>query len=317
VDQPTASVHWLTCTVHTGQLDGATDQDVRDLVRGAFSAPLAAWVDTGMGGRRFDRLARLQGHGVAFYSQPSGVPAGCGYVSIDLSGEACEELSVPGCFWLLREMDARGWWWSASRIDLAVDGVPFTPLDMAEAYEAGNLRTWCKVDNPDSVVLQWSGRGEKRTHTFYLGHAQSERRLRVYDKRGFTRVELQLRGDHAKVVAKVVSAVPVSFGDCVVGCVRSYVDVIDRASSTNISRCKLLSWWAAWVDGVVAFRCELVKPEPTLERATRWVEASLAPMLAAIMRARGEAAAPWLERLLLRDGPARWGPKHRALFSAL
>jgi hypothetical protein len=313
VSEARASVHWLTVTVHVGADDVATVEDVRRWAQGRLGGPVGVWEPLGHGGRRFGRVDRLCGRGAVLYSEPQSSSMG-EIVSVDFSGDACEEMGAAGAVQLLEEANAAGWWWGVSRLDLACDDVGFSPLDVWEAIERGDVRTWCHISEPDAARLMVGGCRVKRTHTVYIGKPQSERMLRIYDRRGGTRVELQLRGDHARAVGKalpVVGELPAT----VVGAIRSFFDCIDRSGHVNVSECSLLPWWAAWVDGVVKFHAAVVRPEPNLDSATRWVEQALAPTLAAVMRARGRTAQPWLRRLLLEDGPARWSGRHRAIVS--
>ena len=306
-----ASVHWLTLTVHVGAGDVATIEEVRRWAQERLGGLSAVWESLGHGGRRFGRVDRLCGRGAVLYSEPQAASMG-EIVSVDFSGEACEQMGGAGAVELLEEANELGWWWSVSRLDLACDDVGFSPLQVWEAIDCGDVRTWCHLKEPDAARLVVGGNRERRTHTVYIGKPQSERMLRIYDRRGGTRVELQLRGDHARAVGKALAVVG-ELPATVVGAVRSFFDCVDRSARMNVSECPLLSWWAAWVDGVVKFHAAVVRPVPNLDSATRWVEQALAPTLAAVMAARGRQAQPWLRRLLLEDGPARWSGRHRAI----
>ena len=46
--------------------------------------------------------------------------------------------------------------------------------------------------------------GELGTHTVNLGSRQSERMIRVYNRRGFTRLEMELKDKRADLVAKEI-----------------------------------------------------------------------------------------------------------------
>jgi hypothetical protein len=311
VTEASASVHWLTVTVHVGPEDVASVEDVRRWACKGLRDRVGAWEDAGHGGRRFERVERLCGRGVVVYSQPQALSMG-EIVSVDFSGEACEQLGGGGALDLLLAANEAGWWWSCSRLDLAVDDVGFSPLQVWDAIDRGDVRSWCHLREADAARLIVGGTRDKRTHTVYVGKPQSERMLRIYDRRGGTRVELQLRGDHAKAVGKALPLVG-DFPGTVVGAIRSYFDCVDRGSDSCISRCELLPWWAAWCDGIVKFRASVWRPAPTFESASRWVEDALAPTLAAVMRARGRQGSVWLRQLLEEDGPRRWNARHRAI----
>ncbi len=78
--------------------------------------------------------------------------------------------------------------WSArcavARLDLAVDGVPFTPADAYRAVQAGQVVSWVKRGRDGTVSHAWhASNGEREGTTLYVGRRSSQRFMRVGPRR--------------------------------------------------------------------------------------------------------------------------------------
>lgn len=87
----------------------------------------------------------------------------------------------------------------ATRIDFKADYCPFTPLDIYNAINADLAETRAhketlKFYNQPNEIKE---DGESGTTGLYLGSRTSERYLRIYDKHGFTRLEIECKEDTA------------------------------------------------------------------------------------------------------------------------
>ena len=94
--------------------------------------------------RRFDvgRVVVLtEGQG------PQSAAMGC---HVEVTGEGCEELGLVGLVELYQELQLRG-----SRIDLAVDGCPFTPRQVWDEWTAGRVRTKVKLAAEAVAGREW------------------------------------------------------------------------------------------------------------------------------------------------------------------
>lgn len=87
-----------------------------------------------------------------------------------------------------------------------------------------------------------------------IGSRSSEHYLRVYDRRGFTRVELELKGTMARAFRDALLSDETVFKRTSVGILRQFVDFVDAGATTNISRAPLLPAWAAFMsrDAIVS-----------------------------------------------------------------
>src|SRR5690606_23879499 len=91
-----------------------------------------------------------------------------------------------------------------SRLDVAVDGCPFTPVDLRDAWRSGQVRTRAKVPDDAREDRQWrtsAWRSDPVGDLFTMGARSSSQYARCYDSRGFTRLELELKDRTAELAA--------------------------------------------------------------------------------------------------------------------
>ncbi len=89
--------------------------------------------------------------------------------------------------------------YSFKRIDLAFDNVPFTPQQFEQAVLSDNIRSLAKRKSLEihNSPNKLKDNGELGCYTVTFGSRSSNRMVRVYDKRGFTRIELETTDDRA------------------------------------------------------------------------------------------------------------------------
>lgn len=157
------------------------------------------------------RSLYLYSSGVRMYSDPVVHPSCTTYdrrFTVSIPGQGCSCL-LPHHYQDLIAM-AITTKIAFTRVDLAFDRLPFTPKDIWQLLQAGKVKTRAKrssfsmYDNP----FQLREDGVEGCSTVYIGSATSDRRVRVYDMHGFTRVELQLRAEWADTVGRAVFGLP-------------------------------------------------------------------------------------------------------------
>jgi len=162
-----------------------------------------------------------------------------------------------------------------TRLDFAFDDMPFNPQDVEEAIKAGKVKSLAKRKSLEVKQSPFELRddGEIGTYTVYFGSRKSERMVRVYNKRGFTRLELELKGRRADLVAKQIfreSEVSEAF-DIVLSHLRDFVNFIDTA------------WWEEFVGGVGRAWATVTTPREITEATiTDWLTHQVAPSLSTI-----------------------------------
>lgn len=229
-------VDYLKLTVHA-PVDEVLDRVQEGIVDRWFADEFEGWLDLGPGGRCKARWMAVEGLYVLEYIEG-------GWCTVELKGSVCAFVGNEGVAGLLADFaHVRS---CASRCDIAWDGVPFDVQTVREAAAAGNVRTRLKLP----AVPQYF-ESEEGT-TVYVGRRTSERFIRVYDRRGPVRLELELKGSVAAVVVGELSeSDPAEWPRIALGHLRGTLDFVDAsaADDNHSSRRPLLPWWAAFVEG--------------------------------------------------------------------
>jgi hypothetical protein len=124
------------------------------------------------------------------------------YFHIELTGEGCDCL-VPTIFQdLFLELKHSDYKYLVTRLDIAWDDLPFTPSEFCQAVLNGYAVTCAKRESLSIVQSPYELRdnGVLGTSTCYLGSKDSARFIRVYDRRGGTRLEFVMKDERATVV---------------------------------------------------------------------------------------------------------------------
>ncbi len=240
------SIHWFAITVFQDY------EAVKRLWSQFFSLGLGVLVDKGHGARGYKQISEaLQGAKVYFDHVTA--KEGHQHCHIEITGSACEAV-IPAVFPdLVKYLQANDIRFKVKRIDFAFDGVPFSPEDFYKGLMSNNLISLIKR-NPslenDSIRVEQSPcklreNGEVGTMTVYAGSASSQRMVRVYNKRGDTRLELQLRDERAhEVCLDVFRHAWEDWQMAVKAHLRQFIDF------------KKTDWWAVFVS--LAERADLI-----------------------------------------------------------
>jgi DNA relaxase NicK len=283
------SVHWFAITIHQDF------EKVKGLWSQFFALGLGVLVDKDHGARGYKQISEAL-LGAKIYFDHVTAKEGKEHCHIEIPGSACEAV-LPSVFPelvnFLIENKVR---FSIKRADFAFDGVPFSPQDFYDGLLSDNLVSLIKRDpslDNDSISKQESPcalreNGEVGTMTAYAGSAASQRRVRVYNKRGDTRLELQLRDERAHAVCLDVFAHAWEEWEFIVKThLRQFIDF------------KNTDWWAVFVS--VAHRADLKISSArriSLSRMENWLERQVIVSLSVIEDVKGkEEARFWLSRL--------------------
>jgi hypothetical protein len=224
------------------------------------------------------------------------------------------------------------------RLDLALDGVKgpegqdLDPIwikrlcrDIYEGKEK-SIRTWANLTLPKSWGYNENGDGE----TVYLGSNASSRQVRIYNKRGFTRIELVITDAKAEAIGdNFENMTEDNLAEAVVGHIRDFLDFVEPTDG-NVSRAKLQPWWAAVVEHVDKIKIALPKKEQDAAKAMAWFKHQVSATFFTLCRAvvsddddilgsmnraialvdPGDRKALRLVRKLLGVGAGKIGPRH-------
>jgi DNA relaxase NicK len=192
----------------------------------------------------------------------------------------------------------------ATRIDLAWDGLDFSPSELSEYIEANmhnrdNFRSTAKRETISirRDPAKPDDKGNIGTSSITLGSRQSTRMLRVYDLHGFTRLEFQIMKERAQYIL-----MDMSFRDAQE---RYQIGLSHLLDYIDLS-------WDKWRDFVGSTkRAELTlndAREITEKRLKMWLQKQVAPALSAIQDAESNYVVK-----LLAHGRVRDRSKYQAL----
>lgn len=281
------TTHWLR-----GGFGGAVD-DVLSLTQELLPDSYEESLDWG---RFMYKRQHVLRHGMRIYFEPStlNMPP----VLVDCPGEACEVLGRERLQVLFCNSQL-------TRHDIAFDHAPFSPRQVATWVREGNIR--CRAQNRKfNEDLGNRQDGE----TVYIGSRQSSQLLRVYDARGFTRVELELKGDMARESLQLLLAPPEEFITKSIGVLREFVDFVDTSVDKNVSRAPLILLWSDFTQQLEKAKIRL--PEVvnhTMEQVQEWLEKQVSAMLFTFAKAGGSVGE------LIKLGRTRTKKKHRLLIA--
>lgn len=152
----------------------------------------------------------------------------------------------------------------ASRLDLAVDGLPVSVPAVFDLARAGLVRRL-------SSSYRWieSNKGES-PHTLYLGSRSSDKMLRVYSKAGITRFEFECKGRLAAGVQHMIIK-----GTSLASIIAGLGSFLQKKGS-NTAQDVLQSFWCRLDEAVAVV---LPKVTRSIERTIRWLKTSVAESL--------------------------------------
>ncbi len=225
-------------------------------------------------------------------------------VVVNLPGEACEMLGTQGLLDLVRELGLQ-----VTRLDLAWDTDVFSPREVFDTWKAGNHVSHVKKKP------KWI---EEEHDTCYIGSrsAQNARMVRFYNRRGPTRVELELHKKRADIMWKVLDEMPLE--DWSIAGLHHLVDFVDfrdRSADLNVGRCPRLDWWDVFTAGASRLSLPIPRKSPDLESQEKWLQEGVATTLALVADSRRDATAYVLE--LLKLGRLNMKPHHDALLAVV
>lgn len=162
---------------------------------------------------------------------------------VEIPGEACQYLGYEGVYRVyLAMLNLKRH--HASRVDIAFDYVPFTPYQLHESIKNRFYRSYSRSTKwIESVDSQG-----KPTATQYVGARTSERVVRCYDEHGFTRLELEVKGDYSDIVLyNLFKGDKSTFLSESIGIIRDYIDILEKPYDENGGN-SLADYWREFIE---------------------------------------------------------------------
>lgn len=272
-------VHWFAGTVR-----GHAPAAVLDVLAAHLGASVVRRERGGYG----YALSAAVGRASVYWSP------GRGDVFVVLPGEVCEALTVPALVALATELDLE----PSSRLDVAWDVTGVTVAQVADAWHRGDVVTRAHRDS-------WRHDRNAQGETFYMGSRSSGRMVRVYDRRGPTRLEMEWKGERAVLLwRRLLACAEEGWSAEAMSELRAYLDFRDRSASVRPDCCPLLAWWSALTDGAGRSCVTIPRAVRTLDDKRAWLRHQVAPVLAMV----ADGVQDWTAELrsLLLDGRERY-----------
>lgn len=232
-------------------------------------------------------------------------------VFVSIKGETCEEMGIPG----LAALSAAVALEPSSRLDVAWDTLLFKPETAGRAFEAGEVVARIQRSvNPETGRVKGIQRlSNHEGDTVYLGSRTSERFVRFYDRRGPTRVEMELKERRAVELWRRMMALndEAAWGMEALAELRHFIDFREVVLGPRSGKAvtpgdrPLLPWWAEFVQGADRRSTVIPRRAPKLENMDKWLRRQVAPVLALVTDAFG----PDVVRDLLTLGRARYSSR--------
>ncbi len=300
----TFRVHWLTVTIW------GTYEYGYKMWEEWFSPYLGSMRQSGHGGRGFRQLSKAMLK-ASFYADPILQEAvdDQKYFSFDFPGNACDAIPDKVFQIFILVLDK---WEKAriTRLDLAWDEVGFTPETVREAVDKEQMRSYLRRKSMKYTISPYELRedGQLGTSSLRLGSNLSDRMLRIYDKRGPVRLELQSRKNRSDLLAReVLKNQPHEWDKPAISHLRDYVDFI------NVETKELLPWWQAFVqDTDRAMKTVSDAREIELNRMIEWISTQVSPALSVLADVIGKDS---IDAFII-DGRRKRGTKYKALLEA-
>jgi DNA relaxase NicK len=207
------------------------------------------------------------------------------YCTFEFPGQACKAIppELFGYFYNVLKLEEKRI--NVNRIDLAFDGVKFTPLQLYEVIlkdgerkptEKSLVRSLTQRESVHYEIEPLKEKEDKSSvarETCYFGSRSSERFLRLYNKRGPNRLEVEYKGDRASIVADDLFKDLYNlheFFDIAISHLRDFIDI------------DLPWWWEFINDKDRAFAKIIKAKDETLEKKKDWLLSQTAPTVAAL-----------------------------------
>lgn len=288
-------IHWLAVTVH------APSDDAMTIYNTLFKETFGELESLGHGGRSFKEIY----HGLLefkLYLKPVGQGE---FFHFEIPGQACECITWE-YFKALGELLEGNYpeKYNFTRLDFAFDYVPFSPEQVEQAIKDGDVRSLAKREtlSVNSSPFEKRDNGEIGTYTVNFGSRSSERMIRVYNRRGFTRLEFQTKDRRANVIVKQLfrCAAVSEWASLMVGHVRDFVDFGPN-------------WWKEFTQGNLrAWETVSSPKETTKAKLIHWIDKQISPALSVAVDILPEYAM----KAILDQGRKRRGARYDLLLQA-
>jgi DNA relaxase NicK len=198
------------------------------------------------------------------------------YFHFEIPGQACD-LMNPEYFQALEDLLSSNYEnkYQYKRLDFAFDNVPFSPEEVKRSIKEGKVRSLAKRESLHikSSPFEKRNNGELGTYTVEFGSPNSQRMITVYNKRGPTRLEFQMKDERAhRIACELFQAYDIqSWYQIMIGHLRDYIDIFTP-------------WWDEFTKSIGRAHITVSNPKDvTLEKILEWFDNQISPAFSAIV----------------------------------
>jgi len=238
-------------------------------------------------------------------------------IHIQLSGQGCRQVEEAlngdwlSLFKKVIEFDG-----TFTRCDIAIDD-KIGLLDITKIQEKTEKKEYVSRFKNWSITTSCKNDSNRFGKSIYFGSAESDIRLRFYDKAveqgvdgHWVRTELQLRDERANN-AILLYLSGKGIGEIVAGVLKNYIRFVDSSHDSNKRRWNTSKFWDKFIADAEVLRLTEGQKERTLDDVYLWINRSVAPSLALLVKASDGDLNIIYE--IVSEGSKRLKPKHYAL----
>ena len=296
-------IHWFSVTVF------APFEHAHDMWLKFFHLELGDLVDTVRAGRGFQHISVALKETKLYYDPIPQKDINLNlpyYYHFEFTGEGCECV-IPTHFQdFLFALNQDGVMFRVTRLDVAWDGLSFTPKEFYERIVSGDVVTSAKRGTLSYFCQPFDicEDGQIGNEGCYIGSRTSERFVRVYNKRGLTRFEIVYKADRANSVSFDMFQYHYSDWDFV-----SREHVLDYINFPD---------WSLWSDFVKhAQQADLhISParKVSLIKIEKWLYRQVSVALSVYYDVHGwENAQSYIDRMLLEASNSRDRTRYKSV----
>lgn len=249
-------VHWLAITFF---MDYALFREY--YWNEYFSDIFGELVEQGHGGRGYAQIAKGLTE-VKVYHDPNELGKNGVHCHLEIPGDACDSITPDRFIDLFRWLKNQGIKCHVTRLDFAFDDCPFSPEDVLQAVKDEKLVSLVKRESVNIMMSPWELRddGQLGCSTLYIGARESQRMVRVYNKRGYTRLEMVCKDERAQVVAFDLLTSDYDQWDVVgLGHLRQFIEFSE------------VEWWITFIGGSERYDVKISAPRTAeLMKMSMW-----------------------------------------------
>ena len=240
----TVSIHWLSITYFVNIVVAMT-HFLKEFLGEEIEDELewSEYFYASEHGARGYRALYFGPEGIRLY----GYPHTGQHCHLEIPGKVIEKYGNQKVIDYLKSLKEQDYEWRCKRVDIAFDYCPFTPLECYEAWQRGDVHSKCHRNS-------WDWRENADGRTLYIGSRMSDRFIRIYDRRGFTRLELEFKNRWSENFARVITEIEPD--QWIKQCIGYLIDFIDFNTS-DPSSC--VSWWEKFIDEAPSIKLDVSK----------------------------------------------------------